>query len=80
MHFCAGQVPADLKTSGIIQDTGVIRAKVGETVTLKCFCQYDSATFFTWYQQSLGEKPLNITAQMTYQTEVKPIKKGLKSL
>ncbi|XP_042368494.1 uncharacterized protein LOC121962319 [Plectropomus leopardus] len=62
-------VPAVGKTSGITQDSGVIEAKVGETVTLKCSCQGDSVTFLSWYQQSLGGKPLIISTRMRHNTE-----------
>ncbi|XP_034712726.1 uncharacterized protein LOC117934815 [Etheostoma cragini] len=57
------------KTSGITQDSGVITAKVGEDVTLKCFCQDDAVTFLSWYQQSLEGKPLIISSRMKQNTE-----------
>lgn len=69
MHFYAGQVSAVDKTSSINQDSGVITAKVGETVTLKCFCQDEAVTFLSWYQQSLGGKPLIISTRMMHKQE-----------
>ncbi|XP_041821367.1 uncharacterized protein LOC121626761 isoform X2 [Chelmon rostratus] len=58
------QVSAVNKTSGIIQDGGVRTAKVGTTVTLKCSCQDDAVTFLSWYQQTLGGKPVIISTRM----------------
>nr|XP_046237551.1 uncharacterized protein LOC124055006 [Scatophagus argus] len=63
------QVPAADKNLDIIQDSKVITAEVGETVTLKCLCQDDSVTFFFWYQQSLGGKPLIVSSRMKYSTK-----------
>ncbi|XP_070785946.1 uncharacterized protein [Enoplosus armatus] len=63
------QAPAVNETSGIIQNTGVITATVGETVTLKCYCQNDAVTFLSWYQQSLGGKPLVISTRMKHNTK-----------
>ncbi|XP_018522619.1 uncharacterized protein LOC108877146 [Lates calcarifer] len=63
-------VPADVdKTPGIIQDSGVKTAKVGEDVTLRCFCQNDAVTFLSWYQQSLGGKPQIISTRMKHKAE-----------
>uniref|UniRef100_A0A8D0CQM6 Uncharacterized LOC116042338 n=1 Tax=Sander lucioperca TaxID=283035 RepID=A0A8D0CQM6_SANLU len=62
-------VSAVNKTSGITQDSGVITAKVGENVTLKCFCRDDAVTFLSWYQQSLEGKPLIISSRMKQSTE-----------
>lgn len=45
-------------------------AQVGQTVTLKCFCGEDSVTFFSWYQQRLGGKPVIISSRMRHDTEV----------
>lgn len=69
MHFYAGQVPAVSKTSGITQHSGVQTAEAGKSVTLECFCQDDAVTFLSWYQQSLGGKPLIISTRMKQQTE-----------
>ncbi|XP_032400618.1 uncharacterized protein LOC116707405 [Etheostoma spectabile] len=63
------EVSAVNKTSGITQDSGVITAKVGEDVTLKCFCQDDAVTFLSWYQQSSEGKPLIISTRMKQNTE-----------
>uniref|UniRef100_A0A3B4Y6N3 Tyrosine-protein phosphatase non-receptor type substrate 1-like n=1 Tax=Seriola lalandi dorsalis TaxID=1841481 RepID=A0A3B4Y6N3_SERLL len=56
-------------TSGIIQDSGVIKAGVGENVTLKCACQDNAVTFLSWYQQSLGGKPQIISTRMKHKKE-----------
>ncbi|XP_071334037.1 uncharacterized protein [Trachinotus anak] len=74
-----GQVTAAVKkTLGIIQDSGVIRAKVGDTVTLQCTCQDDAVTFLSWYQQSLGGKPQIISTRMKHKDEadIYPAYKG----
>lgn len=63
------QVPAVDNTSGIIQDSGVRTAVVGQTVTLKCVCQHEAVTFFSWYQQTLGGKPLIISTRMRHNAE-----------
>uniref|UniRef100_A0A3Q3IYP2 Ig-like domain-containing protein n=1 Tax=Monopterus albus TaxID=43700 RepID=A0A3Q3IYP2_MONAL len=65
MYFYAGLT----KTSDIRQDRGVIRAQVGQNVTLQCFCQDAAVTFLSWYQQSLGGKPQLISTQMKHSTE-----------
>ncbi|XP_051285199.1 Ig heavy chain Mem5-like isoform X3 [Dicentrarchus labrax] len=72
------QVPAVDKTSGITQDSGVITAEVGQTVTLKCYCQDNSVTFLSWYQQSLGGKPLIVSTRMQHNSEatISPAYKG----
>lgn len=62
-------MPAVDKTSGITQDSGVITAEVGQSVTLKCYCQQNTVTFLSWYQQSLGGKPLIISTWMKHSTE-----------
>ncbi|XP_078132016.1 immunoglobulin kappa light chain-like isoform X2 [Sander vitreus] len=63
------EVSAVNKTSGVTQDSGIITAKVGENVTLKCFCRDDAVTFLSWYQQSLEGKPLIIASWMKQSTE-----------
>ncbi|KAI3376576.1 hypothetical protein L3Q82_017029 [Scortum barcoo] len=63
------QASAVDKTSGITQESGLIIAEVGQTVTLKCFCQNDAVTFLSWYQQSLGDKPLLISSRMKHKAE-----------
>ncbi|XP_055085231.1 uncharacterized protein LOC129457148 [Periophthalmus magnuspinnatus] len=45
------------KTSTVNQDSGLKKAQVGDSVTLHCSCADDKMTFFSWYQQKLGEKP-----------------------
>uniref|UniRef100_A0A3B4VB37 Uncharacterized LOC111226911 n=1 Tax=Seriola dumerili TaxID=41447 RepID=A0A3B4VB37_SERDU len=70
MPFCTGQVTVAVNiTSGIIQDSGVIKAGVGESVTLKCVCQDNAVTFLSWYQQSLGGKPQIISTRMKHKKE-----------
>ncbi|XP_034532734.1 uncharacterized protein LOC117807523 [Notolabrus celidotus] len=44
----------------IQQDSGLIRADVGDNVTLRCFYN-ETAIMFYWYKQSLGEKPKLMT-------------------
>ncbi|XP_028285546.1 uncharacterized protein LOC114451169 [Parambassis ranga] len=57
------------KSSGIIQDTGVKTATVGDTVTLQCSCLDDDVTYFSWYQQSLDSKPHTISTLLKHNTE-----------
>ncbi|XP_063756278.1 uncharacterized protein LOC134875633 isoform X2 [Eleginops maclovinus] len=57
------QVPAVGKDTSITQDSGIITANVGETVTLKCTCEDESITFLSWYQQILGGKPVIISTR-----------------
>ncbi|XP_070710766.1 uncharacterized protein [Pempheris klunzingeri] len=63
------QVPAANTTSGITQDSGLIVAEDGQNVTLKCFSTNNAVTFFSWYQQSLGGKPLIISSWMKHHKE-----------
>ncbi|XP_029956968.1 uncharacterized protein LOC115395534 [Salarias fasciatus] len=53
----------------MIQDSGVITARVGETVTLQCSSQDSTLTFIYWFQQILMGKPQLISVTMTRQTE-----------
>ncbi|XP_040887415.1 uncharacterized protein LOC121177238 isoform X2 [Toxotes jaculatrix] len=63
------QVAGDVKkTSGIMQDTGVITAAVGDNVTLRCVAQDEVVTFLSWYQQRLGDKPQLISTRMKHKT------------
>lgn len=65
-YFYAGLMPVVDMTTGITQDSGVITAEVGQEVTLRCFCQDDTVTFLSWYQQRLGGKPLLISTRMKH--------------
>ncbi|XP_036002837.1 uncharacterized protein LOC105923916 isoform X2 [Fundulus heteroclitus] len=58
-----------IKTSDIIQETGIRTAKVGETVTLRCSCQHNSVSYLLWYQQSLERKPHIVSKRMKHSTE-----------
>lgn len=63
-------MPLAVKSSGINQDPRVITAQVGQTVIMKCFFGEDSVTFFSWYQQKLGGKPVIISSRMRHDTKV----------
>lgn len=67
--FLAGHKLVAINSLIINQDSGIIAAAVGKTVTLKCSCQTDTVTFFTWYRQSLGGKPLIISTRMRHNSE-----------
>lgn len=67
--FLAGHKLVAVNSLIINQDSGIIAAAVGQTVTLKCSCQIDTITFFTWYRQSLGGKPLIISTRMRHNRE-----------
>ncbi|KAF7208983.1 putative LOC107372329-like protein [Nothobranchius furzeri] len=54
--------------SHIIQDRGVRTVKARETETLSCSCRNQSASFFSWYKQSLGGKPRIISSRMKHST------------
>nr|AAF28786.1 immune-type receptor 10 [Sphoeroides nephelus] len=58
-----------VESSGVTQDPRFMTATVGETVTLRCFCGEDSVTFFSWYQQLLGGKPVIISSRLRHNTE-----------
>lgn len=77
-YFFLGQVPLAVQPLGITQDPRVLMAQIGQTVTLKCFCEDDSVTFFSWYQQSLGKKPEIISSRMRHNKEaaISPSFKG----
>ncbi|XP_008285414.1 uncharacterized protein LOC103361176 isoform X2 [Stegastes partitus] len=57
-------VLADSETTNVVQESGVRTAKVGENVTLSCFCKSEAVTFLSWYQQRLGGNPHIISSQM----------------
>lgn len=63
-------MPPAVESLGVNQDPRVIKAQSGQTVTIKCFCGEDSVTFFSWYQQRLGSKPVIISSRMRHDTEV----------
>nr|XP_020501234.1 uncharacterized protein LOC109992812 isoform X1 [Labrus bergylta] len=56
-------------TSDVKQGSGVITATLGQNVTLPCSCENDAVTFFTWYQQHLGDKPVIISTLMKHKKE-----------
>lgn len=60
----AGQTPIAVNSSFIIQDSGIRQAVVGQTVTLHCSCNSEVVTYYTWYQQKLGGKPVTIATRM----------------
>lgn len=62
--FLADQTQIAANSSRIIQDSGIILTAVRETVTLNCSCDSDTVTFYSWYQQKLGGKPLVIATRM----------------
>uniref|UniRef100_A0A8C6TJV0 Ig-like domain-containing protein n=1 Tax=Neogobius melanostomus TaxID=47308 RepID=A0A8C6TJV0_9GOBI len=41
----------------VLQDSGFKEANIGDNVTLRCSCQDEKLTLFTWYQQRLGGTP-----------------------
>ncbi|XP_045067759.1 uncharacterized protein LOC121554553 [Coregonus clupeaformis] len=43
-------------SSSIRQESGLISAKIGDTVILRCFYEGDMAMHFSWYKQTLGDK------------------------
>ncbi|XP_060887556.1 uncharacterized protein LOC132958622 [Labrus mixtus] len=58
------KVAADMKIPGIYQDSGVKTAIIGGDVTLHCSFKNDAVNFISWYQQSLGGKPVIIATRM----------------
>ncbi|KAM6949574.1 uncharacterized protein FYW47_015968 [Aplochiton taeniatus] len=58
--------PALVEASAIKQDSGLVLASVGDTVTLRCFYGGDMAMHFSWYQQTLGTKPWIISTIYKY--------------
>ncbi|XP_045067753.1 immunoglobulin alpha-2 heavy chain-like [Coregonus clupeaformis] len=61
VHVRAGTEP-----SAIQQESGLMSANVGDTVTLQCFYEGDMAMHFSWYKQPLGEKPQVISTVYKY--------------
>uniref|UniRef100_A0A8C4H0H5 Ig-like domain-containing protein n=1 Tax=Dicentrarchus labrax TaxID=13489 RepID=A0A8C4H0H5_DICLA len=48
----------DVKLSpSVRQENGFISANVGDNVTLRCFHQNNETAVFSWYKQTLGQKP-----------------------
>uniref|UniRef100_A0A665VJL7 Ig-like domain-containing protein n=1 Tax=Echeneis naucrates TaxID=173247 RepID=A0A665VJL7_ECHNA len=62
------EVPA-AETSGIYQDSGLIEAVAGETVTLQCFVKGEAVTFLFWYRQLLGGTPHTVATRMKHSEE-----------
>ncbi|XP_034531999.1 uncharacterized protein LOC117807059 [Notolabrus celidotus] len=60
------RVEAVQKTSGLTQDSGLMTARAGQNVTLKCSCTNDDANYLYWYQQSSGGKPVLVSTRMTH--------------
>ncbi|XP_041635863.1 uncharacterized protein LOC121504856 [Cheilinus undulatus] len=52
--------------TGIIQDSGLKTAILGQTVTLNCSYDYESVSFLSWYHQRLGGKPAIVSTQMKH--------------
>lgn len=69
MDFFTGKGLNVIRTSDIIQETGIRTAKVGQTVILPCFCQRNTVTYLYWYHQSLGGKPHVISKRMKHTPE-----------
>ncbi|XP_041634767.1 signal-regulatory protein beta-2-like [Cheilinus undulatus] len=63
------EVAALYKSSAVDQVSGVLTARVGENVSLKCSYQDDTVNYVFWYQQQLGGKPAIISRQMVLETQ-----------
>ncbi|XP_074518162.1 uncharacterized protein LOC141784279 [Halichoeres trimaculatus] len=63
------QAAAVEQTSGLTQHSGVMTARVGETVTLNCSHTSDVVTYLYWYQQRLGGKPDTVSTRMKHDPE-----------
>uniref|UniRef100_A0A8C4H0F1 Ig-like domain-containing protein n=1 Tax=Dicentrarchus labrax TaxID=13489 RepID=A0A8C4H0F1_DICLA len=44
-------------STSVRQESGFISANVGDNVTLQCFFQCNETGVFSWYKQTLGQKP-----------------------
>ncbi|KAK2862721.1 hypothetical protein Q5P01_002254 [Channa striata] len=60
-----------IKTSSLIQTSGIVKSEVGKNVTLECFCKNEAVTFLSWYQQGLGGKPNIISTRMKHSMDAK---------
>ncbi|XP_047454359.1 uncharacterized protein LOC125016136 [Mugil cephalus] len=56
----AAQVAEQKLSSYVHQESGIVVAKVGDEVTLKCF--YNDFARFYWYKQALGQTPTLISS------------------
>ncbi|XP_045920730.1 immunoglobulin kappa light chain-like [Micropterus dolomieu] len=53
-------------SSSVRQEGGFVSADVGDSVTLRCFCNVNTAARFFWYKQNLGQKPRLISSSYTF--------------
>ncbi|XP_046905206.1 uncharacterized protein LOC124487155 [Hypomesus transpacificus] len=53
------------------QDNGVKSVNVGDTVTLHCFYQGVMAMHFSWYRQTLGDKPQLVSTMYKYEQKAR---------
>ncbi|XP_051231346.1 immunoglobulin kappa light chain-like isoform X4 [Dicentrarchus labrax] len=44
-------------SSSVRQESGLVSASVGQSLTLRCFYEHDDSTRIFWYKQSLGQQP-----------------------
>ncbi|XP_067117458.1 uncharacterized protein [Osmerus mordax] len=58
-------------TQSILQDNGVKSVNVGDTVTLHCFYQGVMAMHFSWYRQTLGDKPQLVSTMYKYEPKAR---------
>ncbi|XP_034020756.1 uncharacterized protein LOC117505257 [Thalassophryne amazonica] len=81
------------QSSTVVQDTGVTSSRVGDNVTLRCFCRSEVVTHFFWYHQRLGRAPkllsniykYDLSQQKIHQLQANPryfvhVKQGMNNL
>ncbi|XP_064181260.1 uncharacterized protein LOC135249673 [Anguilla rostrata] len=52
----------------IIQPDTLVRAQIGDTVTLPCYCLAQEVPYISWFKQPLGQKPQLIVKHIYYET------------
>ncbi|XP_034413399.1 immunoglobulin kappa light chain-like [Cyclopterus lumpus] len=58
--------PTTTDNLSVRQESGFVSARVGDSVTLRCFYEGDISALFFWYKQTLGMKPRLISTLFKY--------------
>ncbi|XP_029113352.1 uncharacterized protein LOC114912132 [Scleropages formosus] len=54
----------------IVQPNVMMKALLGDSVTLTCFCTKDEITYIAWFEQPFGQKPQIVAKALFYSQDV----------
>uniref|UniRef100_A0A8C3G0J6 Ig-like domain-containing protein n=1 Tax=Cyclopterus lumpus TaxID=8103 RepID=A0A8C3G0J6_CYCLU len=66
LTFLCLWTPTTTDNLSVRQESGFVSARVGDSVTLRCFYEGDISALFFWYKQTLGMKPRLISTLFKY--------------